>query len=86
MKDEETLCSYVISISHLSTCLGSMQRVESTDDDDDSDEEDIVQPSFKVAEQEVNYSFRIKNTSPIHQTWRDLCADTDHEPMSGNSQ
>ena len=34
-----------------------MQRVESIDEDEDSDQEDVVLPSFKVAEQEVNCSY-----------------------------
>lgn len=37
-----------------------MQRVKSTDEDEDSDQEDMVQPSFKVAEQEVNLLYGVK--------------------------
>jgi len=64
LKYEETLRSYVTCLSHLSSCLGSMQRIESIDEDEDSDQEDVVLPSFKVAEQEImNRCLEILNNS-----------------------
>ena len=58
-----------------------MQRVELTDEDEDSDQEEVVNTSFKVAEQVVNLSWNSLNSTNghidlifllLHRLWLDV--------------